>query len=314
MANLAYISHPIYLMHDTGPWHPERADRLRAISEALEKSHIKKKIEYAPPVKATAEQIAAIHTGDYIALVTEAIRSGRRVLDMGDTVVGEQSLEAAYHACGAAIKGVDLLAAGKFNRVFCAVRPPGHHAEADHARGFCIFNNVAVAARYAQQTGLAHKVLIVDWDVHHGNGTQHSFEHDNTVFYYSLHRYPFFPGTGRPAERGIGAGEGFTLNRTLNAGSDDTVYISGLEEDLQSIEQVFQPDLIIISNGYDAHRDDPLGGMQMSDDGFWKMTEIISHYAWRHCEGKILSVLEGGYDLNALSRCVLNHLDCLLKH
>jgi len=314
MANLAYISHPVYLMHDTGPWHPERADRLRAISETLEQSHIKNKIEYAAPVKATAEQIAAIHTGDYIALVTEAISSGRRVLDMGDTVVGEQSLEAAYHACGAAIKGVDLLAEGKFNRIFCAVRPPGHHAEADHARGFCIFNNVAVAARYAQQTGLAKKVLIVDWDVHHGNGTQHSFEHDQTVFYYSLHRYPFFPGTGRHTERGIGAGEGFTLNRPLNAGSDDSVYISSMEEDLQSIEQVFQPDLIIISNGYDAHRDDPLGGMQVTDSGFWKMTEIISHYAWRHCEGKILSVLEGGYDLNALSRCVLNHLDCLLKH
>jgi len=314
MANLAFITHPIYLKHDTGPWHPERAERLGAVTDALEKSHLKKKIETFTPVKATPELVATVHTNEYIDFVTNAIRDGRHVLDFGDTVVGDFSLEAAYFACGAVLKGIDLLAEGYFNRVFCAVRPPGHHAEPDQALGFCIFNNVAVAARYAIQTGLAERVLIVDWDVHHGNGTQHAFERDDTVFYYSLHRYPFYPGTGARIERGIEKGEGFTLNQPLSAGSDDSVYLSVFESDLEQIEQIFRPDLVIISNGYDAHRDDPLGGMRVTDAGFWKMSEIISRYAWRHCEGKILSVLEGGYNLDVLGRCVMSHLDCLIKH
>ncbi len=314
MANLAYITHPIYLKHDTGSWHPERPERLTAITDALDQSHLKNTIEILTPLKASPEQVATVHTIEYIKFVTDAIRHGKHVLDFGDTVVGEYSLDAAYYACGAALKGIDLLAEGYIKRVFCAVRPPGHHAELDRAMGFCIFNNVAVAARHAIKTGLAVRVLIVDWDVHHGNGTQHAFESDDTVFYYSLHRYPFYPGTGSKIERGLGKGEGFTLNHPLSAGSNDTVYLEGFQNDLEQIEQVFRPDLVIISNGYDAHRDDPLGGMQMTDEGFRKMTEIISQFAWRHCEGRILSVLEGGYNLDILARCVISHLDSLLKH
>ncbi len=314
MANVAYISHPIYLQHDTGSWHPERPERLIAITGAIESGHLKKKIELIDPVKATPEQVASVHTIEYINFVTDAIRSGKNVLDFGDTIVGEYSLDAAYYAGGAAVKGIDLIAEGTINRVFCAVRPPGHHAEPDQALGFCIFNNVAIAAKYALEQGIADRILIVDWDVHHGNGTQHAFENDDAVYYYSLHRSPFYPGTGSQLERGTGKGEGFTLNHPLRAGSDDAVYLAAIESDLAQIEQDFQPELIIISNGYDAHRDDPLGGMRLTDAGFWKMTEIVSRLAWRHCEGRILSVLEGGYNLDVLGRCVVNHLDCLLKH
>ena len=314
MANLAFITHPIFLKHDTGPGHPERPDRLVSITEALGNSHLKKKVEMLQPVKATPEQVAMVHTDAYIRFVTEAIHNGSRILDAGDTVVNSDSLDAAYYACGAGIRGVDLLTEGQFSRVFCAVRPPGHHAEPGHALGFCIFNNAAVAARYAQKTGLAENILIIDWDVHHGNGTQHTFEKDAAVFYYSLHRYPFYPGTGLESERGLGAGEGFTMNRPLKAGSDDTVYLQSFAEDMAEIERKIKPDLIILSNGYDAHREDPLGGMMMTDAGYWKMTEMISSFAWHHCEGKILSILEGGYNLEVLARCVLNHLDCMIKH
>ena len=314
MANLAFITHPIYLKHDPGPSHPEQPERLAAITDAINKSHLKKKITTETPVKATPEQVATVHTLEYIQFVTEAIRTGRRILDFGDTVVSEDSLDAAYYACGAAIRAVDLLLEGAFQRVFCAVRPPGHHAEPDRALGFCIFNNAAVAARYALQCGLAERILIVDWDVHHGNGTQHIFEQDTTVFYYSLHRYPFYPGTGSQSEQGLAEGAGFTLNHPLPAGSDDRVYLDAFEQDLARIEKMFQPGLIIISNGYDSHRDDPLGGMRVTDAGFWKLTEMISQFAWRCCDGKIVSVLEGGYELDVLARCVPAHLDCLLKH
>jgi acetoin utilization deacetylase AcuC-like enzyme len=314
MANLAFITHPVFLKHDTGPGHPERPDRLVSITEAFEHSHLKNKVEMVQPIRATPEQVSLVHTDAYIRFVTEAIHNGSHILDFGDTVVCSDSLDAAYYACGAGIRGVDLLAEGKYSRVFCAVRPPGHHAEPAHALGFCIFNNAAVAARYAQRTGVAEKILIIDWDVHHGNGTQHTFEQDAAVFYYSLHRYPFYPGTGLESECGLGAGEGFTLNRPLKAGSDDTVYLQSFAADLAEIERKIKPDLIILSNGYDAHREDPLGGMMMTDTGYWKMTEMISRFAWHNCEGRILSILEGGYNLEVLARCVLNHLDCMIKH
>jgi acetoin utilization deacetylase AcuC-like enzyme len=180
--------------------------------------------------------------------------------------------------------------------------------------GFCIFNNVAIAARYAQKVGLAERVLIIDWDVHHGNGTQHIFEYDNSVFYYSMHQYPFYPGTGSEQETGKEEGEGYTLNRPLKSGSTDDDYLEAIEYDLEFIEKKFRADLVIISAGFDAHRDDPLAGMQVTENGYWKMTEIISRYAYRYSEGRILSALEGGYHLTALAESVHTHLDCLLKH
>jgi len=314
MSNLALISHQAYFNHDTGHGHPEQPERLRAIFASLEASSVNNRIKRITCSQAAEQEITAVHDRQYYQFAAESISSGRRVLDEGDTVVSGGSFQAALYAAGAVIKGIDLLQNGSLNRVFCAVRPPGHHAEKDRAMGFCIFNNVAIAARYAQQAGLAENILIIDFDVHHGNGTQHIFEEDAGIFYYSMHQYPHYPGTGTTAETGVGKGEGYNLNRPLPMGSTDAVYIDALTKDLDLIEEKFEAGLVLISAGFDAHAEDPLAGMLLTEQGFWKITEMICAYSWRHAGGKILSVLEGGYQLDALGRSVVAHLDCLLKH
>ena len=314
MSVLTYITHPLYKKHDTGPGHPESIHRIIAIDEVISGSTLPGKMETLTARRATPEEIILAHDIEYTAWAEKMIKDGRRVLDAGDTVVCPDSWDAALLAAGAGIMGIDTLKQGNSNRVFCTVRPPGHHAEKDRARGFCILNNAAIAARYAQEIGLAKKVLIVDWDVHHGNGTQNIFYEDNTVFYYSMHQYPFYPGSGTAAEQGSGPGEGYTLNRPLPAGSDNDVYIKAFEEDMAAIEEKFKADLVIISAGFDAHRDDPLGGMLLTEEAFWKLTEMTALYSWRYSEGRILSVLEGGYNMKALAGGVVSHLDCMIKH
>jgi len=296
-----------YLDHIQTPDHPESPNRLRAIREALMAVDFWNDIH--PPRDASDEEILRVHTPEYLEFISTA---GEMMVTM-DTVMHEETHEIARLAAGGGIVAAES-AWNDCRPAIALLRPPGHHAEKDRAMGFCIFNNAAIAARYAQQKGLAENVLIIDWDVHHGNGTQHIFESDSSVFYYSTHQYPFYPGTGSEQEVGIAEGEGFTLNRPLKSGSTDSEYLNAIEHDLELIEKKFKADLVIISAGFDAHRDDPLAGMQVTEDGYWKFTELVSRYAWRYSEGRILSVLEGGYHLSALADSVLAHLDSLIKH
>lgn len=308
---MLYLYHPIYLQHDTGAGHPEKLQRLQAINEALEPEIASLKIEKSEPEKADRENILMVHDEDYLIQLSRAIDAGIWVLDGGDTVVNRDSLTAAEYAAGAAVSAVKVIEKKQEKRIFCAIRPPGHHAERNKAMGFCIFNNIALAARFAQKRGLAENVLIVDWDVHHGNGTQHQFENDPTVFYYSIHQYPFYPGSGSENETGLGRGAGYTLNRPLPAGSDDHDYQQSFGRDLAWIAERFQADLVLISAGFDAHRDDPLAGMLVTESGFRTMTELVLEYAEKYADGRVISMLEGGYNLPALAQSVLTHIRCL---
>jgi len=307
MHQVDYISPAICLEHQTGSGHPERTARLESINRRMKESGLLDDLNVVQARAATREEIGAVHLEAHIDRVTHLIHSGVSYLD-GDTTVSKKSLEAAYLAAGSALTGVDRLHSGQTKRVFCGVRPPGHHAEDDKAMGFCIFNNVAAAASYARAIGLADRVLIVDWDVHHGNGTQQIFERSSDVYYYSLHQFPFYPGTGAAHETGVGEGKGYTLNRPFFGGEGDDDWLKAMDGDLQKIADNFRPQLVIISAGFDAHRDDPLAGMCLTEKGFAAMTGLVRNLANDCCEGRILSVLEGGYHLEALANSVIAHI------
>lgn len=304
------INPRLCLTHETGPGHPERPQRLSAILSHLDQCGIAKACQILPSREARMEDLALAHPQAHVQRVQGAIQAGARALD-ADTTVSSNSLQAAQLAAGAGLTGIDALKAGASRRIFCGVRPPGHHAETNRAMGFCLFNNVAIAARYAQKVGLARRVLILDWDVHHGNGTQDIFEDDPSVFYYSMHQFPYYPGTGSTQEIGKGAGRGFTLNRPLEAGSNDLIYQRSLNQDLNQIGETFQPDLVIISAGFDAHMDDPLAGMRVSTACFAAMTQSVLDFADHYAEGRVLSMLEGGYDLHALAQSVEAHVSTM---
>ena len=312
MGKTGLVYHPAYLEHDMGAGHPESPDRLRAIMQQLERSGTATRLVRIEPRKAEDEWILEIHNKTYVsALKQHAPSSGRLSLD-ADTSMSPGSLAAAYLAAGGALAAVDAIMAGQVNHAFCAARPPGHHAEAGRAMGFCLFNNVAIAARYVQKKyGLKH-VLIVDWDVHHGNGTQHSFEDDPSVLFFSTHQFPHYPGTGRASERGKGAGEGFTINVPMEAGQGDEEYRAVFQHTLLPAAEDFNPDFIIVSAGFDAHQDDPLAGMGLTQSGYADLTAIVAGIAKRHAAGRLLSSLEGGYNLRALAASVDAHVTALL--
>ena len=287
------IYHPDYLLHETGN-HPERKERLLAIMHLIEESEID--LHKIKPEPASIEEMQYVHDPEYINKVKEY--SEREIPLDPDTVLCRESYHAALLAAGGMISAVDD------GRAFALVRPPGHHALSDRGMGFCLFNNIAIGARHAQRTGY-DRVLVVDWDVHHGNGTQHIFYDDPSVFYFSVHQYPHYPGTGSAGETGSGAGQGYTLNVPLPAGSGDAEYINVFKNILIPAALGFDPDIVLVSAGFDAHIDDPLAGMAVTTAGFGRMASIVSSIADRCCDGRLAITLEGGYDLNALSHSVL---------
>lgn len=312
MGQTGFVFHPAYLEHDMGVGHPESPNRLRAIIQQLEQSGTMAQLVKIEPRKAEEEWITQVHTPSYVAALNRhAPVSGRVSLDP-DTLMSPGSLHAAYLAAGGALAGVDAIMEKQVDHVFCAVRPPGHHAEAGRAMGFCLFNNVAIAARYVQRKYGLSRILIVDWDVHHGNGTQHSFEDDPSVLFFSTHQYPHYPGTGRGTERGTGAGEGFTINVPMEAGEGDEEYHEVFRKALVPAADDFKPEFVIISAGFDAHRDDPLASMGLTEAGYADLTDMVAAIAKRHAQGRILSSLEGGYNLTALAASVDAHLRGLI--
>ena len=312
MGTTGLVYHPAYLDHDMGAGHPESPNRLRAILQQLERSGTAGRVRKIEPRKAEDEWITQIHSPSYVAaLNTHQPASGRVALD-ADTSMSPGSLPAAYLAAGGALAAVDAIMRGDVEHAFCAVRPPGHHAETAKAMGFCLFNNVAIAARYVQKKYGLNRVLIVDWDVHHGNGTQHSFEQDPSILFFSTHQYPHYPGTGRATERGTGAGEGFTINVPMEAGDGDDEYHAIFLNVLLPAAEAFKPEFVIISAGFDAHRDDPLASMGLTEAGYSDLTGLVVGIAKRHAQGRLLSALEGGYNLTALGASVDAHLKVLL--
>jgi len=287
------IYHPDYLLHETGN-HPERKERLLAIMHLIEEADID--LHKIKPEPASIEEMQYVHDPEYINKVKEY--SEREIPLDPDTVLCRESYHAALLAAGGMISAVDD------GRAFALVRPPGHHALSDRGMGFCLFNNIAIGARHAQRTGY-DRVLVVDWDVHHGNGTQHIFYDDPSVFYFSVHQYPHYPGTGSAGETGSGAGQGYTLNVPLPAGSGDAEYVNVFKNILIPAALGFDPDIVLVSAGFDAHIDDPLAGMAVTTAGFGRMASIVSSIADRCCDGRLAITLEGGYDLNALSHSVL---------
>jgi len=309
MRKTGFVYHPIYLEHLTGAGHPERPERLTDILREIESTNLKNELISLTPSPCPLEYVKAVHTERLINSVKQLCGSGLQNIDM-DTVVSAKSYEAALYAAGAGIVAADSVITGKIDNAFCAVRPPGHHAESDRAMGFCLFNNVAIATKYLQRTHGIGKVLIIDWDVHHGNGTQEIFYEDPTVLYFSSHQYPYYPGTGSMQEGGGGKGETFTVNAPLRAGCGDEEYKQVYTKMLLPVAEVFKPDFVMVSAGFDAHRDDPIASMRLTDEGFASLTRMAVDIARKHCGGRLISMLEGGYG-RGLATSAVAHLEVL---
>ena len=304
----AIVHHPIYREHETGEGHPERPERYTVLMEALRGDEkLWPELLELQAGAATRGAVQACHTPQHYKTIERAVSEGTGYLD-ADTIVSMRSMDAALAAAGGVCRAVDAVMKGEASNAFLPVRPPGHHATAERAMGFCLFNNVAIGARYAQTHPEIERVAIVDWDVHHGNGTQGIFYDDPSVFFFSMHQYPWYPGTGARGETGIGRGRGYTLNIPVRAATRAREQRSMLDAALEEMSATFKPDLIFISAGFDAHQADPLGQLLLTDEDFTLMTRAVKQWAASACNGRVISCLEGGYNLGTLGETVRAHV------
>ncbi len=306
------VYHPTYLEHETAPGHPERPARLTAIIKGLEESGLYAELVKIDPRPAPEEWVGTVHTAEYMKRAKASCARGLDYLDTPDVSISAKSYDVALLAAGAGLAALDAVVGGKVSAVFCAVRPPGHHAMPDEALGFCIFNNIAIAARYAQKEHGLKRVLLVDFDVHHGNSTEAVFYADGSVLHFGIHRYPFYPGTGGAGNEGQGAGLGCNINVPLPAGADIHAYREAFANRLKPAALEFKPDIVLISAGFDAHRDDPLGGMMLTSNDYGELTGMIREIAEECCAGRLVSFLEGGYDLDVLAEAATAHVKALI--
>ena len=301
------LADPVSKEHCTGPGHPERPERFDAAAGALAGLDLTR-IESRAAVE---EEVALCHSPKYIRVVQRDVASGFGDLSTGDTAVCTSSMQVALRAAGGVLNAVDAVMAGTVRNAFCIVRPPGHHATPDRGMGFCIFNNVAIAARYAQKRHGLSRVLIADWDVHHGNGTQDIFYGDGSVLFFSTHQYPWYPGTGAAEETGYGEGEGKTINCPFPAGAGREEIVGAFRNRLVPAAEEFKPELALISAGFDSRINDHLGRFLLTDDDFRELTGIMLDIAQRHCGRRLVSVLEGGYSLEGIASASRAHAEAL---
>ena len=308
----ALIAHPRCKQHDPGPGHPEQTRRFDVVLDALSAAgHVGEMTRFEPR-DVTRDDLMLVHGVDYLRLAEAEIHEGRDTLSTGDTNICERTWDAAQTAVGSALAAVDAVCDGKAQRAFCLVRPPGHHASANRGMGFCVLNNIALAARHAQRRHGVARVLIVDWDVHHGNGTQDVFYDDGSVFFFSTHQHPWYPGTGMADETGAGAGRAATLNCPLPAGSGHDEIFAAFEKKLMPAMEKFRPELVLISAGFDSRIDDPLGHFRLTDEDFTDLTRLVCGLAKKHAAGRVVSLLEGGYNLRGLASAATAHVGALI--
>jgi acetoin utilization deacetylase AcuC-like enzyme len=306
---IGFCTSPDFLRHITTPGHPERPERITAIHDAVRRAGLWEKMVQITPTPVDETMLEWIHTPEYIESVRAICEASGGMLDE-DTPVSSESFQIAKLSSGALLSVCDAVMVGKIQRGFSAARPPGHHALPDRAMGFCLFSNIAIAAKYLQKKYHLNRIAIVDFDVHHGNGTQACFESDPSVLFISVHQDPrtLWPGSGFAEEIGIGAGKGFTINVPLMPGADDEAYFRAMDEKILPGVEEFAPEILLLSAGFDAHADDPLAQMRMSEEGFGEITRRLRALADELCGGRVVSALEGGYNLSALGRSVVQHL------
>ena len=307
----AYIYDPLFLSHNTGSRHPECSNRLVSAHGLLSDQDWYDCLHQYQSKVADLDAVGLVHDADYIARVEQACATGERRMDSPDVSISDASYNVALTAVGSVLEIADLVISGEVDNGFAMVRPPGHHAEVSEAMGFCLFNSIAITARHLQRHHGLERILILDWDVHHGNGTQHIFEQDPSVFYISLHQFPHYPGTGALSEAGIGKGEGATLNCPMSPGLGNDQYREAFKEIIMPKAKAFSPDAVLISAGFDAHRADPLGEINLDQHSYTWMTQLMMELADQCCNSRLISVLEGGYDLTALAESVTEHVRVL---